>query len=117
MSSYGLIIQVQRVARATVEYINTQLIVYNNTCATLQLEAVLNAGMTSKMTAVTEEKHIYYTLTLRTSPGNAVFQAAVEWLNVSIRTESDILRLNSYKQHAGCVQHILHKKWCYCVGT
>jgi len=108
---------VQRVARATVEYINTQLMVYKNLCAKLQLEAVLNAGMTDRTTAITVEKHVYYTLTFRTSPGNAVFQTAVEWLGVKVRTQSDILRLNSYREQAGCVQHILHKKWCYCVVT
>ena len=105
------------VARATVEYINTQLMIYNNSCATLQLEAVLNAGVTSRRTAITAETHLNYTLTFRTSPGNAVFQAAVEWLGVNVRTQSDILRLNSYREQAGCVQHIVHKKWCYCVVT
>ena len=109
--------QVQSVARAVVEYINSQLKIYKNSCAALQLEAVLNAGVTNRTTAVTAEKHVYYTLTLRTSPGNAVFQAAVEWLDGNVRMESDILRLNSYREHAGCVRHILHKKWCYCVRT
>ena len=109
--------QVQRVARAVVEYINSQLKVYKNSCATLRLEAVLNAGVTNRTTAVTAEKHVYYTLTLRTSPGDAVFQVAVEWLDGSVRMESDVLRLNSYKEHAGCVQNIVHKKWCYCAGA
>ena len=107
----------QKVARATVEYINTQLMIYNNSCAKLQLETVLNAGVTNRTTAIIAEKHVYYTLTFRTSPGNAVFQAAVEWLGVNVRTESEILRLNSYREQAGCVQHIVHKKWCYCVVT
>ena len=103
------------VARAAVEYINTQLMVYNNLCATLQLEAVLNAGVTNRTTAITADKHVYYTLTFRTSPGSIVFQAVVEWLGVEMRTASDILRLSRHQQHAGCVKHILHEKWCYCV--
>ena len=90
---------------------------YNNSCATLSLKAVLNAGMTNKTTAVTAEQHVYYTLTFQTTPGDAVFQAAVEWLGLEVRTDSDILRLNSYRQQAGCIHHIVHKKWCYCVGT
>jgi len=96
---------------------NHQLTMYNSKCLTLQLAAVLNAGMTNSTTAINSEKHIYYTLTLQTSPGNAVFQAVVEWLDVNVRMQSDILRLDSYKKHAGCIQHIVHKKWCYCVGT
>jgi len=100
-----------------VEYINSQLSVYNKSCATLRLKAVLNAGVTNETTAITAEKHVYYTLTFTTTPGDAVFQAAVEWLGVQVRTDSDILRLNSYRQHAGCIHHILHQKWCYCVGT
>ena len=107
----------QRAARAVVDYINAQLMVYNNSCATLQLDAVLNAGMTNRTAAITADKHVYYTLTLRSRPGNAVFQAIVEQLGGNMCTERDILRLNSYKEHAGCVEHILHKKWCYCVGT
>jgi len=108
---------VRSVATATVEYINTQLSVYNNKCAPLRLRTVINAGMTTRTAAVTAQQHIYYTLTFRTTPGNAVFQAAVESLGVEVRTDSDILRLNAYRQHAGCIQHIIHKKWCYCVGT
>ena len=107
----------QTVANATVEYMNNQLMVYNNTCATLRLKDVLNAGMTKKTTAITSEQRVYYTITFRTTPGVAVFQAAVEWLGVEVRTDGDVLRLNSYQPHAGCIHHIIHKKWCYCVGT
>jgi len=96
---------------------NGQLSLYNGKCATLKLQTVLNAGMTSKTAAVTAQQHIYYTLTFQTTPADGVFQAAVEWLGVEVRTDSDILRLNAYRQHAGCIQHIVHKKWCYCVGT
>ena len=96
---------------------NTQLRVYNGKCATLRLTEVLNAGMTTKKAAVTDEESTYYALTFRTNPGDAVFQAAVEWLGVEVRTDSDILRLNEYQSHAGCIEHIIHKKWCYCVGT
>ena len=108
----------QRVARATVEYMNTQLKVYNS-CVALKLEAIHNAGVTNKTTAtaINLEKRVYYTLTFQTSPGNAVFQAVVEWLDAAVRMESDILRLTSYEKHAGCVEHIVHKKWCHCVGT
>jgi len=91
--------------------------VYNGECATLRLTDVLNAGMTTKKAAVTDEENTYYALTFRTTPGDAVFQAAVEWLGVNVRTDSDILRLNEYQFHAGCIEHIIHKKWCYCVGT
>jgi len=107
-----------KVANATVEYINNQLRAYNGKCATLRLKDVLNAGMTTKTTDVTgEQAHARYTLTFRTSPGGAVFQAAVEWLGVKVRTDSDILRLNEYRSHAGCIKHIIHKKWCYCLRT
>ena len=112
-----ILIQVKEVANATVEYLNTQLRIYNGKCATLRLTDVLDAGMTTKTTAVTNEQHTYYALTFRTSPGDAVFQAAVEWLGEEVRTDSDILRLNAYQSHAGCVEHIIHKKWCYCVRT
>jgi len=108
---------VSKVAKATVDYMNSQLMVYKDRCAPLRLKDVLNAGMTKKTSAVTAEHHVYYTLTFSTTPGQAVFQAAVEWLGVQVRTDSDILRLNEYRPHAGCIQHILHQKWCYCVGT
>jgi len=106
---------VESVAKATVEYLNSQLTVYNNTCATLRLKAVLNAGMTKKTSAMMGEEHVYYTLTFRTSPGDGVFQAAVQWLGVKVHTDTDILRLNEYRPHAGCIQHVLHQKWCYCL--
>jgi len=109
--------QVLKVAKATVEYMNSQLKVFNDTCATLRLKDVLNAGMTTKTAVVTDEQQSYYTLTFRTSPGDAVFQGAVEWLGAQVRTDSDILRLNSYRLHAGCIEHVIYKKWCYCVGT
>jgi len=96
---------------------NKELRVYNGKCATMRLKAVLNAGMTMKTTAVTAKEHIYYTLTFRTAPGDGVFQAAVQWLGENVHTDSDILRVNEYRSHSGCVRHIIHKKWCYCVGT
>jgi len=108
---------VQSVAKATVEYVNNQLSLYNDTCAKLRLTAVVNAGMTTKTTAVTGEQNIYYTLTFRTTPGDGVFQAAVQWLGAEVHTDADVLRLNEYRSHSGCVQHILHQKWCYCRGT
>ena len=108
-------VQVRRVATATVEYINSQLSAYNK-CATLRLKEVINAGMATKA-AVTAQQYVYYTLTFRTTPGDAVFQAAVESLGDEVRTDCDILRLNAYRQQAGCIHHIVHKKWCYCVGT
>ena len=106
-----------KVATATVEYMNSELKVYNDACATLRLKDVLNAGMTTKTAALTDEQHTYYALTFRTSPGDAVFQAAVEWLGVEVRMDSDILRLNAYRRHSGCIEHVVYKKWCYCVGT
>jgi len=83
----------------------------------MRLTDVLNAAVTTNMTAVTDEQSIHYALTFKTSPGGAVFQAAVEWLSVEVRTDSDVLRLDEFHTHAGCIKHIIHRKWCYCVGT
>ena len=96
---------------------NSRLKVYNGTCATLRLKDILNAGMTTKTAALTDKQHTYYALTFKTTPGDAVFQAAVEWLGEEVRIDTDILRLNSYRPHSGCIEHLIYKKWCYCVGT
>ena len=96
---------------------NTQLRVYKGKCATMRLTSILNAGMTTNTTALTDEQNTYYALTYITSPGDAVFQAAVEWLGAKVRTDSDVLRLNEFHHQAGCIQHIIHRKWCYCVRT
>jgi len=106
------------VAEAAVEYMNIELRVYNGTCATLRLKDVLNAGMTTQTAPLTADQHIFYALTFRTTPGDGVFQAAVEWIAEDVRIDRDmILRLNAYRPHSGCIEHIVYKKWCYCVGT
>jgi hypothetical protein len=101
------------VARRTVDLMNSRLSVYNGSCSRLSLRSVDEARLTNQ-TSVTNHQ-IFYTLTFRTEPGEGLFQAMVGRLpDGAIVIRADILRISPYAPYAGCIVHIVHKKWCHC---
>ena len=102
-----------RIATATVQYINSALAVYGATCSSLRLARGTEARITNNTSAMTSS--VFFTLTFQTQPGAGLFQAVVEPLAGSdIAVRGDILRINKYGGQAGCIQHVVHQKWCCC---
>jgi hypothetical protein len=107
--------QVFDVANKTVTSMNNQLQTsYKGLCSILRLQSIVEARVTNQTAAT--NRRIYYTLTFKTEPGEGLFQAMVERLKSGmVMILGDVLRLSPYAAHAGCINHIQHKKWCDCV--
>ncbi|XP_012274673.1 uncharacterized protein LOC105696632 isoform X2 [Orussus abietinus] len=88
-------------------------------CATLKLNKILYAK-SLEYKAEPEDKKVPwtdYTVTLQTTPGNAIFEGSVRNRNDNgtMVVTGSISRLNPYGSHGGCVGDSLMRLYCYCL--
>nr|CAI5851995.1 unnamed protein product [Callosobruchus analis] len=107
---------VKEVADFVVSYINSLLDSYD-LCATLSLEAVLDARLLIHSRHIVNAANRHdHTLILRTSPGKAEFEATVRH-DKETNTYSaigTISRLTLYKDQSACIHDVHLKLYCYC---
>ncbi|KAJ8945450.1 hypothetical protein NQ314_009202 [Rhamnusium bicolor] len=108
---------VVEVADYAVEYINFELEGYAQ-CANLSLEEVLNARlMTHSNNSIVAENTIKdYMLTIRTSPGDGIFEVTIRRsVNPNkLGVMGTISRLNLYGKQSSCITDFHLKLYCYC---
>jgi Protein of unknown function (DUF229) len=129
---------VRRVADGVVRHINDVVSVHRGRCAELRLAAVVEArrllpgndvmrfrnsrrdviGRTVEFdddVAAVAGRFAEYQLTLRTTPGGALFEATVRQEGNSSTEVAFVSRINAYGDQSVCIDFHSHKKFCYCV--
>lgn len=131
-----------KVKQATIDiisYINKNLLsVENHLCRELKLLSIQNAQIYQPNRALLtfsrsldmdgripeyEDKTtdiVFYQITFRTQPNNAIYEATTQYSNKSNRFITDlnhISRLNAYKSSASCIEksHSHLRKFCLCI--
>ncbi|KAJ8960975.1 hypothetical protein NQ318_020279 [Aromia moschata] len=105
------------VASYAVEYMNVELEGYAQ-CANLTLDAVLNARYMTHAGGIARGKAKIqdYMVTLRTLPGEGVFEVTVRHFEDDSRFSvmGTISRLNLYGKQSSCITDFHLKLYCYC---
>ncbi|CAF1487176.1 unnamed protein product, partial [Rotaria magnacalcarata] len=122
-----------------ISYINKQLLsIENSLCHQLQLLSIENAQMYQPNQALLTFSRssdidgrvpeygdnstdiIFYQITFKTQPNNAIYEATTQYSNRSHSFTTDlnhISRLNAYKSSASCIEksHSHLRKFCHCI--
>lgn len=106
-------------AQATVKHINMLLREGDKNesliCAKLSLGGILRA---ERLTTIRNGAQILYRLVLRTTPGNATFEARVSRGKSLLRklklVVDRVTRLNKYRKQSQCIHNVNLKPFCYC---
>ena len=102
--------------RRVVDFINRKLLQYGSRCSTLRLADMTDALMTVDRGATVSKRVVRYLLTLRTTPGDGLFEATVHHVvgeNV-YEIMGEISRINRYGNQSHCIDYHGHKKFCHC---
>jgi hypothetical protein len=126
---------VLRTARAVVQMLNTRLKRDEGMCESLSLQEVQSAlkvipsdkvlTFQQSLNDVINRRVLYgdrveafvdYQLTVRTSPGDALFEATVRFVEGTDKYTlvGDVSRINTYGNQSHCVDNHVIKKLCYC---
>lgn len=98
-----------------VSAINNITAPFADRCAVFQLDQVLGARrITNLQMHEGSLDDFYYVVTLRTFPGNAVFEATVRTSRNTSVVEGDISRVNLYSGTSECVSDSVIRKFCSC---
>ena len=120
-------------ARYVVSEINTIITLHKGLCAELFLKAVIDARKivaNEKMLNFQESFRdairrrvtnnanlattVDYLLTLRTSPGDGLFEVTVRITGSRYKIIGELSRINAYGDSGSCIQIHSHMKFCYC---
>lgn len=111
---------VQEAANFTVDFINDLLIGYAD-CVTLELDEIVDSHLqTHEEIRRTEHPEEDYTLTLRTRPSDALFEATIRRRKKPDLGQFDyeivgtISRINLYGQQSLCMSDFHLKLYCFC---
>ncbi|XP_061195420.1 uncharacterized protein LOC133203670 [Saccostrea echinata] len=128
---------VQKIASYMIKNINSQLIEVSNKCAFLKLGKIKTAVKllpSEKVLRFQESKNdvinrfvkygnrskaqVNYQLTFSTVPGDAVFEATMQFDEVdhSYKMISDISRINAYGKQSVCIDVHKLRKFCFCTS-
>ncbi|KAH9495235.1 hypothetical protein Btru_015793 [Bulinus truncatus] len=63
------------------------------------------------------EAPVVYQVTLKTTPGDAIFEATLTFDTVfhAFKLGGDVSRINAYENQSDCIENFKLKKMCYCV--
>ena len=108
----------QVAAQFVVAKINHFLSSHRNVCATLDLQEVTSAYTRTINDAINVKTaaKVMYQLTVKTRPGDGLFEATVSRLlpKGTFTLLGDISRTNRYKDQSFCVQEPRQRLYCYC---
>nr|XP_023013042.1 uncharacterized protein LOC111503061 [Leptinotarsa decemlineata] len=110
--------EVLKAASFAVENMNQQLVGYAQ-CSRLRLDLVLNARLMTYDGKITEDddKTEDYMLTVRTLPGEGVFEVTLRYntnLTGNYSIVGTISRLNLYGKQSSCITDFHLKLYCFC---
>ncbi|XP_015929461.2 uncharacterized protein [Parasteatoda tepidariorum] len=124
---------VVNVAGAIVRHINEMLLPFSNVCSVLDLKEITDAlrglpnSIVLKFRGLAENNSTIlklgstpptlgdYLITLKTHPGDAMFESTVRYDEVSnIPNVLDISRINMYGKQSWCIDSPRLKLYCYC---
>ena len=112
------------VQKASVELVNTINFItsdFENMCNRLSLSEIIKAGIytQTKMILRVNKAVVYYSVTVRTTPGEGMFEATLKYNTVTrnfTALEKDISRINAYGNQSRCVLKTNPSllRFCYC---
>lgn len=114
---------ISTLANFIVDYLNFKLEKYADKCVKLKLGTVLKAKIAADLAVNSKPKRRQFLLRITTLPGNGNVEMALNALadknglivdKKTIKTVSDVLRLDQYWQQSMCVSNTAVENICYC---
>ena len=102
---------------ATINFITSD---FNETCDRLSLNETIKAGIYTqgKSVMLTNEKEVYYSITVRTTPEKGLFEATMKYNTVLGNftvLKKHISRINAYRDQSRCIQNTNPSLLRFCV--
>ncbi|XP_042205989.1 uncharacterized protein LOC121855184 isoform X2 [Homarus americanus] len=109
--------RLKKVVQFVVKRLNQYLSLYPK-CVPLKLDKILRGRVGTATNSTIPQNHdsvtMIFNVAFVTNPGAAEFEGTVRYQNKVYQLVSDVSRINQYGNQSHCINHSVHRKYCYC---